>query len=46
MKDIYCLKEIKQINISDDIEELFIELFKTENIKNIFKFNLRKNKNI
>ena len=27
MKDIYCLKEIEQIKISDDIEELFIELF-------------------
>ena len=36
MNDIYCLKEIKQINISDDIEELFIELFKTENIIKIF----------
>lgn len=36
MKDIYCLKEIEQVRISDDIEELFIELFQTENIKKIF----------
>ena len=36
MKDIYCLKEIEQIKISDDIEELFIELFQTEKIEKIF----------
>lgn len=36
MKDIYCLKEIENIKINDDIEELFIELFESENIKKIF----------
>ena len=36
MKELYCLKEIENIKISDDIEELFIELFQTENIKQIF----------
>ena len=36
MKELYCLKEIEKIKISDDIEELFIELFQTENIKQIF----------
>ena len=35
MKELYCLKEIENIKISDDIEELFIELFQTENIKQI-----------
>ena len=36
MKDIYCLQDIEKISISDDIEELFIDLFQTENIKQIF----------
>ena len=36
MKEIYCLKEIENIKINDDIEELFIELFESENIKQIF----------
>jgi tRNA/tmRNA/rRNA uracil-C5-methylase (TrmA/RlmC/RlmD family) len=31
MKDIYCLKDIENIKINDDIEELFIELFESEN---------------
>ena len=35
-KDFYCLEEIEKIKISDDIEELFIELFQSENIKQIF----------
>ena len=36
MKDIYCLKEINNIKISDDIEELFLELFDSENVSKIF----------
>lgn len=36
MKDIYCLKEIENVKLSDYIEELFLELFESENIKQIF----------
>ena len=32
----YCLKEIENIKISDDIEELFINLFESEKSKKLF----------
>ena len=32
----YCIKEIENIKISEDIEELFINLFESENIKEMF----------
>ena len=37
LRDSYCFKEIKNIsNLAEDIEELFRELFESENIKKIF----------
>ena len=40
MKDIYCMNEIENIKISDDIEELFLELFESENIGQLFLKNM------
>ena len=40
MKDIYCMKEIENIKISYDIEQLFLELFESENIGQIFLKNM------
>ncbi len=40
LKNIYCLKEIENIKFNDDIEELFLELFESENIKQIFLKNI------
>ena len=42
LKDIYCLKEIENIKMTDDIEELFLELFETENIHQLFLKNILK----
>ena len=53
IKDIYCIEEINNMNISNEIEELFYQLYESENIKDIFlkellkqiklfKFNKRK----
>lgn len=36
IQDIYCLEDIKNISISDDLEELFYNLYKNENIKDIY----------
>ena len=36
IQDIYCSEDINNINISDDLEELFYNLYKNENIKDIF----------
>ena len=36
IQDIYCLEDINNINISDDLEELFYNLYKDENIKDIY----------
>lgn len=37
LKDIYCVTEIeKKIKISDEIEELFLNLFQSENISELF----------
>ena len=36
LKDSYCFEEIKNINLSNDIEELFKKLFESENIKKTF----------
>jgi GTPase SAR1 family protein len=36
IQDIYCLEDINNINISDDLEELFYNLYKNENIKDIY----------
>jgi len=36
LKANYCFKEIGDIKISEDIEELFINLFESENIKKMF----------
>ena len=36
IKDIYCIEEIKNINLSKDIEDLFSELFESEGVKKIF----------
>ena len=40
MKNIYCLNEIENIKILEDIEELFFELFENENIKQIYLKNI------
>jgi len=40
MKEIYCLKEIENIKITEDIEELFLELFENENISQLFLKNI------
>ena len=36
MKNIYCVKEIDNMDISNDIEDLFYKLYESENIKDIF----------
>ena len=36
LKDSYCFEEIKNINLSNDIEELFKKLVESENIKKTF----------
>ena len=46
IQDIYCLEDINKINISDDLEELFYNLYKNENIKDIYLKELLKSINI
>ena len=36
MKNIYCFEEIDNMDISNDIEDLFYKLYESENIKDIF----------
>ena len=36
LKDIYCIKEINDLNISNEIEALFYQLYESENIKDIY----------
>ena len=36
MKNIYCIKDLDNINISDEIEDLFYSLYDNEKIKDIF----------
>ena len=45
IQDIYCSEDINNINISDDLEELFNNLYKNENIKNIYLKELLKSIN-
>ena len=35
IKDIYCVKEINSLNIADELEELFYNLYKEEKLKDI-----------
>ena len=35
IKDIFCIKDMDNINISDEIEDLFFNLYKNEKIKDI-----------
>ena len=42
IKDIYCIEEINNMNISNEIEELFYQLYESENIKDIFLKELLK----
>ena len=42
MKNIYCVKEIDNMDISNDIEDLFYKLYESENIKDIFLKELLK----
>ena len=35
IKDIFCIKDIDNMNISDEIEDLFFNLYKNEKIKDI-----------
>lgn len=35
-KDLYCTKEIEKLKLSNEIEDLFITLFQSENISQIF----------
>ena len=35
-KDAYCLKEINEMKITDEIDDLFYKLFETEKLKDIF----------
>lgn len=40
IKNIYCMKEIEAIRINDDLEELFLGLFESENISQLFLKNI------
>ena len=42
MKNIYCVKEIDNMDISNYIEDLFYKLYESENIKDIFLKELLK----
>ena len=36
IKDIYCLEDINNLSLSDDLEELFYNFYKNENVKDIY----------
>ena len=40
MKNIYCMKEIEKIRINEDLEELYLGLFESENIGQLFLKNI------
>ena len=40
MKNIYCMKEIEKIRINEDLEELYLRLFESENIGQLFLKNI------
>ena len=40
MKNIYCMKEIEKIRINEDLEELYLGLFESENIGRLFLKNI------
>ena len=35
-KNAYCLKEINEMKITDEIDDLFYKLFETEKLKDLF----------
>ena len=40
LKNIYCMKEIEKIRINEDLEELYLGLFESENIGQLFLKNI------
>jgi len=40
MKNIYCMKEIEKIRVNEDLEELYLGLFESENIGQLFLKNI------
>ena len=40
MKNIYCMKEIEKIRINEDLEELYLGFFESENIGQLFLKNI------